>query len=107
MEKEKKEYTKLIRLTKNELEKIQNLAKNNSMNFSQYLIFKALNKSEALKQFPLRKEAILQLSKIGTNLNQIAKIANQEQAISNKTIYLLAENLAELEIKIQEVIKKL
>lgn len=64
-----------IRMTENEVEQIKKKAKRANMTFSNYVISSALNKEivviDGIKDFTH------QLSKVGTNLNQITMLCHQ------------------------------
>lgn len=107
MEKQNKELRKTIRFTKDELEQILNLASNQQMKFSEYIIYSALNKTTASKKNPLYKELIIGLARVGNNLNQIAKICNTERQINKSIASNLILIIAELQTKINEITKKL
>ncbi len=64
-----------IRMTENEMERIKKKAKSANMTFSNYVITSALNNEiiviDGIKDFTH------QLSKIGTNLNQLTMLCHQ------------------------------
>lgn len=80
----KKERTisKLIRFTPQEIETIKQKA--NGLNFSEYVRASALHRQNL--KFPFKRELIFELSKQGTNLNQIAKLLNQRKTPTDLAI---------------------
>ena len=64
-----------FRVTEEEYDEIISKAQKSNMNLSRYLSFSALDKEIVV--FQEIKEFAHQLSKIGTNLNQLALLANQ------------------------------
>ena len=78
--KEKREHWIKVRVTKNEKLIITQKAKEQGQTVSAFILFRTLN--YRLRKDVNQKEKILQLTKIGNNLNQIARWANTH---GNKT----------------------
>jgi len=72
--KEKREHWIKVRVTKNEKLTISQKAKTQGQTVSAFILFRTLN--YRLRKDITHKEKILQLTKIGNNLNQIARWAN-------------------------------
>ena len=82
-----------IRVTENQLLQIDKLAEKVLMNRSEFLISSALNKQ--ITVIKSGKEIAFQLSKIGTNINQLKILAHQGKI---KIVYLdkFAEGVNEI-----------
>ena len=103
MNKEKKTITKILRLTPNENEKIQKkLDELGGITFSNFAINSML--SRPLTKTPLTKELILELSRQGNNLNQIAYKLNKGQSLDRVALLLINEALEYLS-NLYEVLK--
>jgi len=91
---EKSHLRKTIRFSKEEFETIEKqLEKADIKNFSQWAKSVLLKKKIKL---PIEKERVVQLSKIGTNLNQIAKQVNSSD-IDNEIATAILRKLVDLE----------
>lgn len=105
--KEKKELRKTIRFNKKELEEITQKANDLNMSFSQYIIYSALNKQMASKKNLLYKDLTTQLTRMGNNLNQIAKTCNTEKTINKHIASNLILVISELQKEFGNITKKL
>lgn len=102
--KENKIITKRLRLTYIEQEKIQaKLNELGGITFSKFALSSML--SRPLTKNPITKELILELSRQGNNLNQIAKKLNQGDSIDRVALSMISKALENLE-KIYEILKK-
>ncbi len=90
-----------LRLTPMEKEKLQEQAKAARMNMSEYLL--ALSEQKKIIVADELPEVCRQLIGIGTNVNQIARVANQTKSVSEKQLDLVNENL----IRVQELLGSL
>lgn len=90
-----------IRLTPSEKEKLSTQAAEARMSMSQYLL--ALSEQKRIVVADELPEVCVQLIKIGTNVNQIAHVANTYHTVSAKDIESVNRNLA----KVQELLSKL
>src|SRR5215471_6122743 len=82
MGKRQKKYPKsaLVRLTKDEHSRLTELAKKAGLSLSRLLVESALTgKVPTLADRVVRERAILQLIRVGNNLNQIAKQLNAQR----------------------------
>lgn len=93
--KENKTITKILRLTPSENEKIQDmLDKLGGVTFSKFAINSML--SRPLTKTPITKELILELSRQGSNLNQIARSLNQNNSLDRVALSLINQSLERL-----------
>lgn len=90
-----------LRLSHSEKEKLASKAAEARMNMSQYLL--ALSEQKKIINADGLPELCRQLIKIGTNVNQIAMVANRNNTVSEKQIDLVNQNL----IQIQTLLGKL
>ncbi|MDO5558359.1 MAG: plasmid mobilization relaxosome protein MobC [Oscillospiraceae bacterium] len=84
-----------IRLTPLEKEKLLNKATQARMNMAQYIL--ALSEQKkiiVIKELPM---LIKQIIKIGTNVNQIAMVANTNKSVSIKQIELINVQLTNIQ----------
>lgn len=90
-----------LRFTPSEKEKLQTQATAARMNMSQYLL--ALSEQKKIIVADGLPELCRQIIAIGTNVNQIARVANQTKTVSEKQLNLVNENL----IRIQDLLGSL
>lgn len=101
--KENKTITKILRLTPSEQEKIQaKLDELGGISFSKFAINAMLSRS--LTKTPITKELILELSRQGNNLNQIAKHLNQGTSLDRVGLSLINQALERLN-SLYEILK--
>jgi len=89
-----KDIRKTLRFSKEEFDKIQLELDKSNISFSDFARSAILRKKIKL---PIEKELIYQISKIGNNLNQIARAVNGKEKIS-----ILTE-LVEIEKALREL----
>ena len=87
-----------LRVTQSEKEELMQRAAEARMSMSQYLL--ALSAQKKIVIADGLPELCTQIIKIGTNINQIALVANTSKSVSQKQIDLVNENL----IKIQTLL---
>jgi predicted unusual protein kinase regulating ubiquinone biosynthesis (AarF/ABC1/UbiB family) len=90
-----------LRLTPEEKDNLIKRAAEAHMSMSRYLL--ALSEQKKIIVVEDLSEFIRQLIKIGTNVNQVALVANTYRSVSEKQIETLNENL----IQVQQLIRKL
>ena len=90
-----------LRLTPAEKDNLIKKADEARMSMSKYLL--ALSEQKKIIVVEDLTEFIRQLIKIGTNVNQVALVANTYRSVSEKQIETLNENL----IQVQQLIRKL
>jgi Mobilization protein NikA len=84
MGKRKKQYPKgaLVRLTNDEHMRLTELAKTAGLSFSRFLVESGLTgKAPTSEDRRLRERAILELARVGNNLNQIARQLNAQRGV--------------------------
>lgn len=82
MGKRRKQYprTSLVRLTNEEHSRLTELAKKSGLSFSRFLVESGLTgKASTHEDRSQRERAILQLARVGNNLNQIARQLNAQR----------------------------
>ncbi|MDR0484250.1 MAG: plasmid mobilization relaxosome protein MobC [Alphaproteobacteria bacterium] len=93
-----------IRISPTEKEILQNKAKQNDMNLSNFIIYNALLKKELTKEDRDNlKTLLIDIRKIGTNLNQLARGLNylslleeNKPILSSKTIEEIRESMEDI-----------
>lgn len=83
----------LVRLTSYEKEVIAENAKRLNMNISKYLLTAGLNNkllAKRQREALINKDLIFELARIGANVNQIAKYANQNKILDRVILGQLA-----------------
>jgi hypothetical protein len=104
MGKRQKQYPKgaLVRLTHDEHSRLRELAKKSCLSLSRFLVESGLTgKAPTHADRILRERTILQLIRIGNNLNQIAKQLNaQRGGLSSDKV---AETLAALQTTLKRI----
>lgn len=90
-----------LRLTPTEKENLMTKAAEARMNMSQYLL--ALSEQKKIVVADGLPELCRQIIKIGTNVNQIALVANTHKTVSEKQLEAVNDNL----VNIQQLIGKL
>lgn len=93
--KENKTITKILRLTPSEWDKIATKMNDlGGITFSRYAINSML--SRPLTKTPITKELILELSRQGNNLNQIAYKLNKGESLDRVALPLINQSLERL-----------
>ena len=104
MRKRQKQYPKgaLVRLTNDEHMWLTELAKNAGLSFSRFMVESGLTgKALTSEDRRQRERAILQLARVGNNLNQIARQLNaQRGALSSREI---EETLKEVKTALRRI----
>lgn len=91
-----------LRLTPEEKEKLTTQAAKARMSMSQYLL--ALSEQKKIIVIDEVPELIRQIVKIGTNVNQIALVANTHKSVSDKQLEVVNENLSNIQSLIGKLI---
>ena len=104
MGKRRKQYTKgaLVRLTNDEHMRLTALAKKAGLSFSRFLVESGLTGQAPTNEDRIQRErAIVQIARVGNNLNQIARQLNaQRGALSLSDI---AETLEEVQTALERI----
>lgn len=94
-EKENKTITKILRLTPTEWDKISSkMSELGGITFSEFALKSML--SRQLIKTPITKELILELSRQGNNLNQIAYKLNKGESLDRIALTLVSQSLEAL-----------
>jgi hypothetical protein len=107
MEKEKRTENIKVRLTPSEKEKIDELIKKyNVKNLSEFIREVILTKKYKVKNCNCKckkeyKELLYQVSKIGVNLNQIARLCNTRGSVDAKILQVLAKMEEKLDLLLE------
>jgi hypothetical protein len=92
-----------VRLTQDDKNRIMDKSIKARMNLSVYVISAALNKNIAvIDGLP---ELLLQIAKIGNNINQIARVANSNSNVSDENVTQVKAALKEIDNKLSKFIK--
>lgn len=91
----------LLRFTPSEKENLLRRAAEARMSMSKYIL--ALSEQKKIYVIDGLPELIVQIIKIGTNVNQVAFVANMYKSVSSEQITMLRNDLNEVE----QLLKKL
>lgn len=94
----------ILRSTEKEYELIQKKVKKSKLGQNEFLIKAALQKDIIVIEG--LKELILELIREGKNLNQIAKVLNQNENLKQNEITELKEKLIDLWAAAEEILKE-
>ena len=101
MNKENKTGQLLIRVTSTEKKNIQEKALAAHMSVSSYMI--KLSEDKKIIVAEKIPQLLYEISKIGTNINQVAKIANTQKFVNNRLLENITEGMNELQKILSEV----
>jgi uncharacterized protein (DUF1778 family) len=102
---EKKIHLTYVRLTSAERALLSEAAKLEDYNLSDYIRSKVFSSYYShVRKDPVKRKLLLELNKIGVNINQIAKALNSGK---NPELRLIKESLSELHFLIKELFIKL
>ena len=73
----KKDAQICLRLTKNQKERILKKAKLTNMNITDYMIIAGIKRKINVTNIPDLQDVKIELKRIGTNINQLTKLANE------------------------------
>lgn len=94
-----KSQVKTLRISADNLAKIEKQMKTHQLNFSDYALYSMLQIKKPRKQNPINRALLCELARAGNNLNQCAKRAN-----TNKSFDLVAlEMLSKIETHLREI----
>lgn len=93
---ERRTKTKQIkfRVTENDYKKIKNKIEKSKLSQDDYLLKCALDKEIVI--IDGLREIIYEVKKIGTNINQLAKISNQKRVVSSTALDNMNKELSEV-----------
>lgn len=87
-ENERKTVVRAVRFTEDEFQKIEKELTKLNTSFSNYARASIL-KTKVKFTPKIKSELIFEINKIGNNLNQIAKLANEKKAIDTNTLKVM------------------
>jgi GTPase involved in cell partitioning and DNA repair len=102
--KENKTGQLLIRVTSTEKKNIQEKALAAHMSVSSYMI--KLSEDKKIIVAEKIPQLLYEISKIGTNINQVAKIANTQKFVNNRLLENITEGMNELEKLLQKILSE-
>lgn len=92
----------MIRVTKSEKEKIVLNANAAKMNMSEYLL--TLTHRKRIVVIPDFHKLLLEIGRIGVNINQIAKVANSQKYIRKEALEEMQKGLEEINDKMSLIV---
>ncbi len=92
-----------IRLSKEEKQSIMDNSKASRMTMTEYLL--ALNSQKKINVVDGISELVVELTRIGVNINQIATVANQKKNVSDYQLDLVLDKLSECQKILSKIIK--
>ncbi len=92
-----------VRATEEEKESLKQNAKQSRMTMSEYVL--ALNKQKKINVVNGISELVVELTRIGVNINQIATVANQKKNVSDYQLDLVLDKLSECQKIMSKIIK--
>ena len=104
MGKRQKRYPKgaLVRLTNDEHIRLTELAKKAGLSFSRFLVESGLTgEAPSHQDRTLRERAILQLARVGNNLNQVARQLNAQRGVLSSNV--IHETLEEVRAALERI----
>lgn len=103
----KRTYQKIVRFNEEEIMLLsKKMSLSNTKNFEQYARKMLLNGLVIHKDFSDIRELILQITRIGTNINQIAKKVNGTNSVNREDMNILLSNYQQLSEEIQSSLLK-
>ncbi|MGX7197737.1 plasmid mobilization protein [Enterococcus olivae] len=103
----KRTYQKIVRFNEEELMLLsKKMSLSNTKNFEQYARKMLLNGLVIHKDFSDIRESILQITRIGTNINQIAKKVNGTNSVNREDMNILLSNYQQLSEELQSSLLK-
>lgn len=105
MNKENKTEQLLIRITPTEKKNIQAKAATAHMSVSGYIV--KLSEDKKIIVAEKIPQLLYEFAKIGTNINQVAKIANTQKFVNNELLATVDEKMDELKTLLQKILAEL
>ena len=105
MNKENKTEQLLIRITPTEKKNIQAKAATAHMSVSGYIV--KLSEDKKIIVAEKIPQLLYEFAKIGTNINQVAKIANTQKFVNNELLSTVDEKMDELKTLLQKILAEL
>lgn len=98
-----KDHRIFVRATEEEKESLKQNAKQSRMTMSEYVL--ALNKQKKINVVDGIPELVVELTRIGVNINQIATVANQKRNVSDYQLNFVLDKLSECQKILSDIIK--
>ena len=105
MNKENKTEQLLIRITPTEKKNIQAKAATAHMSVSGYIV--KLSEDKKIIVAEKIPQLLYEFAKIGTNINQVAKIANTQKFVNNELLATVDEKMDELKTLLQKILAEI
>lgn len=105
MPEEKKSCQLHFRLTQSELKTLQKKAKQAHMSISSYII--ALSENKKITVAENIPELLLEITRIGTNINQIAHIGNSQKYVSKQQLDEIVNLLEDVKSLMQKILSEI
>lgn len=105
MSEEKKSCQLHFRLTSSELKKLQKNAKQAHMSISSYIIHLSENKKIIVSENIPR--LLVEVTRIGTNINQIAHIGNSQKYVNKQQLDEIANLLEDVKSIMQKILSEI
>ena len=105
MNKENKTEQLLIRITPTEKKNIQAKTATAHMSVSGYIV--KLSEDKKIIVAEKIPQLLYEFAKIGTNINQVAKIANTQKFVNNELLSTVDEKMDELKTLLQKILAEL
>ena len=90
-------------MTKEDKDNLKHNAKQSRMTMSEYVL--ALNKQKKINVVDGIPELVVELTRIGVNINQIATVANQNRSVSEYQLDLVLDKISECQKIMSKIIK--
>ena len=105
MPEERKTESYLLHLTPTEKKQLKEKAEQSKLSISKYLI--ALSENKKIVSVEKLPDLLLEITRIGVNINQIAHVANAQKYVNTRQIYEIQNLLREVDKHMMEIIKAL
>lgn len=105
MSEEKKNCQLHFRLTSSELRKLQKKAETAHMSISGYIM--ALSENKKITVAENIPELLLEITRIGTNINQIAHIGNSQKYVSKQQLDEVSDLLEDVKSIMQKILSEI
>ena len=105
MPEERKTESYLLHLTPTEKKQLKEKAEQSKLSISKYLI--ALSENKKIVSVEKLPDLLLEITRIGVNINQIAHVANSQKYVNTQQIYEIKNLLREVDKHMIEIIKAL
>lgn len=94
-----------LRVSPSEKEKIYSKAKNARMTVSQYLL--SLSDEKKIYVVDCVPELLVEITRIGVNINQIARIGNTQKFVTKEQLDILQSHLEDIQRMMYQIVREL